>query len=49
LRSGRGGGRGGVALKGCHGRGGGGGRGTPNVGAPPAAIPPPTTEATMSS
>ncbi len=29
------------------GRGGGGGRGTPVVGAPPAATPPPTTETAM--
>jgi hypothetical protein len=42
LRSGRGGGRGGRG-----GRGGGGGKGTPTVGAPPAATPPFTIEATM--
>jgi hypothetical protein len=40
LRSGRGGGRGGVAQKG---RGGISGRSTPTVGAPPMATPPPMT------
>jgi hypothetical protein len=36
---------GGAAQKGCNGRGGGGGRGTPVIRAPPMATPPPTTEA----
>jgi hypothetical protein len=46
LRSGRGGGRGGATQRG---RGGRVGRGTPMVGAPPAAILPPTIEATMAT
>ncbi len=49
MRSGHGGGRGGVAEKGHGGRGGGGGRGTPMVGAPPAATPPLTIEAAMAT
>ncbi len=51
MRSGRGGaaqkGCGGTAQKGRGGRGGGGGRGTPMVGAPPATTPPFTIEAAM--
>jgi hypothetical protein len=52
LKSGRGGRRGRTAQRGRGGRGakgGGGGRGTPTGGAPPAAIPPPTTEAAMAT
>jgi hypothetical protein len=36
-----------VAQRNRGGRGGGGGKGTPTIGAPLVAIPPPTTEATM--
>ncbi len=49
MRSGRGGGHGGVAQRGHGGRGGGGGRGTPMVRAPPVITPPPTTEAAMAA
>jgi hypothetical protein len=46
LRSGHGGGSGGVAHRGFGGRGG---RGTPTVGAPLVATPPPMTKATMAT
>jgi hypothetical protein len=49
LRSSRGGGCGGVVQRGCGGTGGGGGRGTPTVGAPIAATPPLTTEVAMAA
>jgi len=52
LKSGRGGGRGGAAQRGCGGRGGrggGGGRGTPMVRAPLVITPPPTTQAAMAA
>ncbi len=51
LRSGRGGGHGGVAQRGRGGRSGRGrgGRGTPMVRAPPMITPPPTTEAAMAT
>ncbi len=47
LKSGHGGGHGGVTQKGRGGKSGGGGRGTPTVGAPPIATPPPMIEVAM--
>ncbi len=52
LKSGRGGGRGGMAQTspgGRGGRGGGGGRGTPTIGAPPMTTLPPMIEAAMAA
>jgi len=40
---------GGATQRGCGGRGGGGGRGTPMVGAPFAATPPPMTKVAMAT
>jgi hypothetical protein len=49
LRTGRGGGRGGVTQRSRGGRGGGGGRSTLTIRAPLVITPPPTIEATMAT